>query len=286
MTWMTITSNKLTNITAHCTNQLSIHNMTIHKHTIETQQEANIVINSTDESRTVNTPVSELIRRSILNLSFNELVGNYCNGIQLGWYLLEHITSVSVPVYNSVYNCSNTIRLPVPPSIESNNFYDKFNIDKNINKVNSYFRVSSLVLISHAVVNKSNSTLDVVLQSRCETFKVHSDYLNHTILPVRPPLGDIPHKLILYDDLNIKTRRKTERDSEYNPIETLMHINSSKIATRISNKHIERSSQINQTQNTTPLHQQTTFLQQQYTHTQRTSNTRHQTCKDMYKTDP
>ena len=113
-----------------------------------------------------------------------------------------------------VFNCSKTIQSPVPVSIESSNLFENFNIEKNINKVNSSCIVSSFVPSSHAVVNKSNSTLDVVIQSRCETFKVHSNYLNHTTLPERPPLGDIPYKLILLDNLN-DGHRKNFIECEY-----------------------------------------------------------------------
>ena len=165
--------------------------------------------------------------------------------------------------------------------------YEKFNIDKNINTVISYLIVSSFVITSHAVVNKSNSTLDVVLQSRCETFKVHSDYLYHTILPERPPLGDIPYKLILYDDLKIKNTRTTILDSEYSLIEKLILLTNLMTTTRTNTKKNKRKAcTTNKTQNINQLNQHAAYFQQQYTYTRKQLITRHQTCKDMYKPDP
>ena len=186
-----------------------------------------------------------------------------------------------------VFNCSKTIQSPVPHSIESKNLSEKFNIEKNINKVNSSCIVSSFVPSSHAVVNKSNSTLDVVIQSRCETFKVHSNYLNHTTLPERPPLGDIPYKLILLENLN-DGHRKTLIESDYNYTTTKLNNNNLMVTLGTSIKvNILKTIKFKLTQNDTQeVHDTSHTTHQENKRIIKEITNKNKTCKDMYKPYP
>ena len=85
----------------------------------------------------------------------------------------------------------------------------------------------------------------------------------------RPPLGDIPYKLILLDDLNVRHKRKTLQESEYKFIKKIMPITKLMTNRGISNKlHITQSVGTNITQNNKQVHHHKKYLQQQYKLTQ------------------